>query len=1128
MNDEWHGQDLDLYLDEPMEKIKTLFEFSSRDPLFYEKIDKKPLDEMLDDILNESSDDDDDDKKIWQESDITNFEVDKEEGSSNKIVRDNLLSFLKSGKAYLEYQGKLDEAEEILKFWNTGNHNDIYEMSKNKYNNALERLKEYKEIFDSNYEVLTKSTAGNRYIVKLKYPDDSERYYTLSDDFIRSLYKYFGEIVNSIYHVYEEVSGSDMEIVRIIEEFPDEFDKIDEYIADVITLDGKRKNNGAYFKYSHKSPLNLEKLQIIKNSDNEETYFRVTSNHCLVNSIDMSLKDSKRKRGFLHFLKFKIGCNQYKSSDISQLLPDWLRLRIRIYNDDMTLKSGWNKFYMNKNSRKNTSLIEETAEIFLYKEHYMPVINIVGGVKCIKEAEKYDPNMTVDSRVVIRELYKNNLLEPCKYNHFRNIDMSEHHLNEFTMYNNQHKTKNFEEKTKEMYNVYADFESIVYNEKEHVPFMHGYCVDEDDNVRYLNSTNDKDLDESLIVTRFLDKLCKDKPDIKEFRIYYHNLKYDFTFFKKCRFINILRELNKSGQVYSATISYNRRKFTLVDSYKVIPIALGRFKKTFNLTDCGKMNFNYYNIIDRTNFNKSYVPFKYFLKLMKERENKTFTKEEIKTNFSKYLINKNNVLYYNHTGHYKEYLEYDCLTLKKGIRVFNLLIEKITGLSVYNSITISSLAFKYILKKKCYDDTYAMSGDLQMYSYKAVAGGRVCVLNNEKIIVDGEIVDFDGVSLYPSAMSIVVIPKGECEIIRTNDYDELQKIYSQYIVTCRIKVNKKQQIPALSYMVDGVRKWTNEISPDKEITVDKTTLEDLKMMHDIDILEISSGIGWDIKNGVNLKINKVISKVFQSRLEAKANKNDAMSEILKLLMNSSYGKNLLKDSETTLKYIKGGYKLKNYLFNNYNQIKKVEPLDKNDDKNTSFRVTYKKSHIGNINYAHIGCFILSMARRIMNEIFYIANENKYPIYYTDTDSMFLNKKDVPKLEKLYKEKYGRELIGKNLRQFHTDLESQKLCPDGNYKDLYCSRFIGLGKKCYLAILQHPDRPGEIDYHIRFKGATKINILNYCEEKNITVEEFYLKLYNGEPIELDICSGKVRFVFDSNKVSTRTKYLKTFRF
>ena len=42
-----------------------------------------------------------------------------------------------------------------------------------------------------------------------------------------------------------------------------------------------------------------------------------------------------------------------------------------------------------------------------------------------------------------------------------------------------------------------------------------------------------------------------------------------------------------------------------------------------------------------------------------------------------------------------------------------------------------------------------------------------------------------------------------------------------------------------------------------------------------------------------------------------------------------------------------------------------------------------------------------------------------VYYTDTDSVHIIKDQIPILSKVFKEKSNRELIGKDLGQFHSD-------------------------------------------------------------------------------------------------------------
>ena len=58
---------------------------------------------------------------------------------------------------------------------------------------------------------------------------------------------------------------------------------------------------------------------------------------------------------------------------------------------------------------------------------------------------------------------------------------------------------------------------------------------------------------------------------------------------------------------------------------------------------------------------------------------------------------------------------------------------------------------------------------------------------------------------------------------------------------------------------------------------------------------------------------------------------------------------------------------------------------------------------------------------MNEVMTLAEDNKLPMYITDTDSIHIDTKCVPILGDKFREKYNSELIGKQMGQFHTDFD-----------------------------------------------------------------------------------------------------------
>lgn len=130
---------------------------------------------------------------------------------------------------------------------------------------------------------------------------------------------------------------------------------------------------------------------------------------------------------------------------------------------------------------------------------------------------------------------------------------------------------------------------------------------------------------------------------------------------------------------------------------------------------------------------------------------------------------------------------------------------------------------------------------------------------------------------------------------------------------------------------------------------------------------------------------------------------------------------------------------------------------------------------------------------MNQIVSTAEQNGIAIYYTDTDSVHLNKDD--NLSALFKAKYGKYLIGTAMIKFYCDFDSFS----GAIGKIHSRKLIALGKKSYLDILV--DEQGNEGFHIRMKSIPNQCILNRCNYMNITVEELYELMFQSEAITFD---------------------------
>jgi hypothetical protein len=312
-------------------------------------------------------------------------------------------------------------------------------------------------------------------------------------------------------------------------------------------------------------------------------------------------------------------------------------------------------------------------------------------------------------------------------------------------------------------------------------------------------------------------------------------------------------------------------------------------------------------------------------------------------------------------------------------------------------------------------------------------------------------------------------------------------------------------------------------PPEDVIIDSTTLQDYIKFHEIEY-QILDGVYWC--SGVNKKIGQVIRELFKSRLKYKKT-NVALANTIKLMLNSSYGKTIMKKTNTEKVIIKtkewklnkstkewkliDKTSLDDYIYNNFNTIKYYRKLN-----DTSYEIERMKSD-NSFNRGHIGASILSTSKRIMNEVFDIANTEKYPIYYTDTDSLHCDYDDVPKLEKKYEEIYNKKLNGKELEQFHTDFDLE-----GSDSEIYATESIFLGKKSYLDCLESTDKKGNTitGYHIRLKGITKEGL----EHEAKKYKDSYLGLFKDLAKETEIVFNLNPYDDDNRKQKVLFEYKK----
>ncbi len=910
----------------------------------------------------------------------------------------------------------------------------------------------------------------------------------------------------------DEGDESDPEIIMLVKgNRTFEIERID------YKLDGTYKaNNGGFFKYTHKlENVDLSKLQIYPNI-NYKNYEINCFIHSMIESelfTEPEINDmkSKMKTKYIRTKDIKKFCEVYKCCIEIETINDELkrstRMKVGDKNSERTLKLGLiDNHYILKTTIPYTRFSIENWNKIKHLENPNKIAQYDNGYYKRKE------NRFIDSFTLVKLLMneKDKYLTPitkcdeiyktCYYDEVKVIDDLNYSENNVNFEVNYVKEKD------EIPNIYFDTETIPYG--RHTAFV---MV-----MKYRDETN------NIITKIFRGENCglkmlfwiSDNVECSSdlgIKLIAHNLGYDFRFIGK--YLKIKNIMERGTMMLGGMCNFvmNKKsgnlKIKLQDSYALIPEKLSKFPSMFGLES--EKEFIPYKLYTNKNVETKYISLKKCLKECKIQskanhieDGKNTIEEDEKLfldNCNKWNCIENDKI--NIIKYAEEYCKIDVEVLLKGYEKFKEMLLVVSKLDLDNYMTISQLSQDYYKHQGCYNEVGELSGIPREYIQKCMVGGRVMPRQNKKQFIKGKIQDFDAVSLYPSAMiRLGGLLCGSPKVLENKTYEFLEKCDGYFIQIKITKVNqeKNKSFPLMSRVEEnGSRLWTNDME-NHNMYVDKITLEDLINFQGIEF-EIIDGYYFD--EGRNYHMKETTEHLFNERLKQKKNKNK-IEKIYKLIMNSCYGKNLLKPIETESKYVVGKENLNQQLIRNYNNHKETKEYNYGDETNkyTTYKMDIIKPINEHFNYCHAGVEILSMSKRIMNEVMCLADDFNIPIYYQDTDSMHIDQKNIKPLSKLYKNKYDRDLIGKMTGQFHSDFDSN-ICDE---ETIHSKLFIALGKKVYVDVLS--DKDNNIDYHIRMKGVSGKSVKYHCQKDKIKVEKLYEKLYNNETYGFDLaCNG-----------------------
>ncbi|MEY3751974.1 MAG: hypothetical protein RLZZ354_516 [Pseudomonadota bacterium] len=945
-------------------------------------------------------------------------------------------------------------------------------------------------------------------------------YYALNDATLNKLSK----LIENNYIAITNTSQSDADVVAIL----NNFDKITlEYVDDK----SKNKNrSGGFFNYSNNSFIDLSRYGIYTKSQFEKINWN-KEDECLVNSLRAGGMSNEK----IEYLKTLITNLKVPLCRLN-IICDKLQIKIIIKKsnsrserlDENTYGKEYTETY-NLCYFEEHFFINETTEYTSYSVKNYEKIKDIKNFNTMSNFKRYVNSVFMSSFNLVNLLFELNHFEKLTYESINLMNSQyygrvDNYISDLS-YNevNVKEIENKEREEKIIYeNVFADFETYCNEEKQHTPYL-AVAEIEGELTTFYGENCGKSLLKALNTNT---------------RLIFHNATYDFNFL--IRNLTITSVIMKGNMLMNAKGMFGKLHIEVKCSYHLISIPLNDFNGVFGLENSIKevIPYEIYNVND--NINRKHIPINECLDCFKyEIEKKRFIE-----NAKKWECVSNGTV--DIIRYSRKYCEIDVIVLRKGYNIFKKWIDDLLHLNIDVILTSASLAHKYFINQGCYEGVYKLSGISREFLQKFVIGGRTMISENKKksYLDDKPKNDFDATSLYPSAMNrldgfLLGVPK----VIQPNaTYDDI-KNYSGYFVEIIVKsVGLKRNFPLMSFIDDnGVRQFTNEMV-DRTYYVDKIGLEDLINFQNVEFEIVK---GYYFNDGFNTKIKEVINYLFEERALKKKQGNKC-EMIYKLIMNSGYGKSIMKTIESEVKIFNCKEKLDIYLSRNYHWVKEIIKI--NQCKTV---VKVVKSIDDHYNIAQVGVSILSMSKRIMNEVMCLGEDMNIKMFYQDTDSIHIYDEDIKKLSSAFSDKYNRDLIGKKMGQFHSDFDGEIYIDENNniiedkkigkkfYKkvkmeNVFANRSIFLGKKCYIDELYCYDEMGKkyIDYHIRMKGIPNSTILHTAKLLEYPNPfELYKDLSIGKEITFDLTEGGFKANFEKKKdftIYTKSKFDRMIKF
>jgi hypothetical protein len=479
---------------------------------------------------------------------------------------------------------------------------------------------------------------------------------------------------------------------------------------------------------------------------------------------------------------------------------------------------------------------------------------------------------------------------------------------------------------------------------------------------------------------------------KNYIVYIHNLSFFDGIFLIKALSSIenmhIRPLMKDGKIFNIELSFNKIKLSLRDSLLMLPISLSKLANAFKVEDKGIYPYDFINSNELNYIGK--VPnFNYFKDISLDSYNNYSKSFKLaKWNLRKVTI---------------DYCIQDCLILYQIINKFNLLIFDHFKINIHKYATLSSLALgiyrsNYLKDHKIPIITGKMFLDLK----QSYTGG-----STDMFLPHGDnILAYDVNSLYPTVMRNQDMPIG---LIRYFEGD-IRKVDQNAFGFFEVEITSPENIqhPIIQTRVDtgnGLR----TISP-------LGNWKDLLFSAEMDNA-INLGYKFKIIRGYLFQKGKIFIDYINDLylIKQSHSKDHALYLIAKLFLNSLYGK-LAMDYRFDEHAIVHDQEIDKMIENNY-LISEIINLDNQkslisfhkDTELTIMNDSFEGDSTNQNISIGIGSAVTAYSRIFMSKF---KNNEDYKLYYTDTDSIYIDKELSPefvggelgqfKLENIFKE------------------------------------------------------------------------------------------------------------------------------